>query len=387
VILERGRPPLAGVAVATAAVLYLVIRTPYLIGYKFFFDAPGLSVLQSLNREVALTSEDAKILLILLAVGSGAVLSSVGFLRRSRASLVIVVVAGFVLAWNVYGEVTFARSSHAYSNQLLENVPRPLNWIDRAVPHGAQVTYLGQSVNQSVPFGSIQLLEFWNRSLQHIWSTDDTAPGPGPTVVPDVIARDGQLRPASGVRYMLADFGITPVGRVLATKSHFGGGGATPWTLYRITPPLRLRQSVEGLFSDGWGQPETALNQYSTPGDAPSRLTITVSRIGGGQLLPATVRIRIGKLKLGSVTVGHDPIVVGGPIMGKVLVTRTLHVRKRLAHTFVFKAPPAPFRVETSVTSFVPNQVDPQSTDGRELGAETSYQVAEMKPVRKTKSR
>ena len=314
-------------------------------------------------------------------------LASVGFLRRSRASLLIALAAGFVLAWNVYGEITFSRSAHAYSNQLLGNIPRPVNWIDRAVPDGAQVYYLGQSVYQSVPFGSIQLLEFWNRSLQHVWSTDDTAPGPGATVVPDVIARDGQLRPGTGVQYLLADFGITPVGRVLQTKSHFGGGGATPWTLYQVTPPLRIRQSVEGLYSDGWGQPETALNQFSIPGDAPSRLTITVSRIGGGQLLPATVRVRIGKLELGSIYVGHAPTLVKGAIMGKVLVTRTLHVRKRLAHTFVFKAPPAPFRVETSVTPFIPNEVDPQSSDGRRLGAETSYQVTAIQPARKARAK
>ena len=45
-------------------------------------------------------------------------------------------------------------------------------------------------------------LEFWNRTVQHVWSIDGTAPGPGPTVVPEVVALDGRMEPSAGVEYM-----------------------------------------------------------------------------------------------------------------------------------------------------------------------------------------
>src|SRR5205085_4417525 len=70
-VCEHGRPRLVAIAAATAAALYLVVHTPYLIGYDFFFDAPGVSVLQALNRHVGLTPSGAKWLLIGLAVGCG----------------------------------------------------------------------------------------------------------------------------------------------------------------------------------------------------------------------------------------------------------------------------------------------------------------------------
>ena len=43
-------------------------------------------------------------------------------------------------------------------------------------------------------------------------------------------------------------------------------------------------------------------------------------------------------------------------------------------HTFVFDAPPAPFRVETSVTPF-PHDRDPTIGDPRNLGANVDYSV------------
>ena len=40
--------------------------------------------------------------------------------------------------------------------------------------------------------------------------------------------------------------------------------------------------------------------------------------------------------------------------MGKVFVTKRLHVARNLDHVFEFKAPSVPFRVETSVTPLPP---------------------------------
>jgi hypothetical protein len=370
VVLERRRPLTAAVVAATAFALYLVTTTPYEMHIYIFFDAPGLSVLESLGRTIGLTPSDAKILLIGLALASGALLAFARLFRRTTASLVLPLVAVFLLAWNAYGEITFARASHKYGNDILATLPRPLNWIDRTVPNGTEVYYLGQSLTDPNP---VLQLEFWNRSVRHVWSTDGTAPGPGPTVTPSVVSRDGQLQPGDGVQYMVADSGIRLVGRVLATKFHWGG---TPlrWALYRISPPLRLRQTEEGIYGDGWGRPKTALNQYSLPNGRQSSVRIRVSRARGGKPLPATVTVRVGQLALGSAPVLDQSVMQ--PIMGKVLFTRTLHVQRNLEHVFEFKAPKPPFRVETFVTPLPSaGNLAHDPNDRRALGAQVSYEV------------
>jgi hypothetical protein len=356
-MLERRRPALIPLLVATGLVLFLLVVTPYHLDIPVFFDAPGLAVLPALG----LTTGSATALLVVLALASAALLLFLRFASARIAVPVAAIAAGAVLAWNAYGEISFARESHKVASAQLDNVPRPLDWVDRAVPDGAHVYYLGQSIDD--PFDVLQL-EFWNRKLQHVWSTDGTAPGPGRTITPQLTARDGRLEPGAGVEYMVADSGVTPVGSVLARKMHRGGRGARTWTLLRVTPPLRLRQSIQGVYADGWGKPQTALNRFSAPSGAPSVVKVRVFRTGAARRYPATVRVTVGKLALA----GNQPV------LGPVVATKTIRVPDSLDHEFVLEAPPAPFRVETSVTPF-PHERDPRIGDPRDLGANVEYSV------------
>jgi hypothetical protein len=179
-----------------------------------------------------------------------------------------------------------------------------------------------------------------------------------------VTAPNGRLEPSAGVEYMVADYGVAPVGQVIATKIHYGARGARRWTLVHVTPPLRVRQTLEGVFHDGWGKPETALNQYSLPDSTATLVRVRVSRTGAARLYPATVKVRLGTLAVAG----------GRPSIAKVLSTQTFQVDNHLDHTFVFDAPPAPFRVETSVTPF-PHDRDPRVGDPRDLGANVEYSV------------
>jgi hypothetical protein len=360
-VFEQRRARVIAIAAAAAFALYVVTTTPYHMDIPVFFDAPGLAVLSGLGRDAGLTPTGAKIVLIVLALVFAATLAFLRAIPRRMASRLLWTAAGFVLAWNAYGEISFARAAHRYVDTTLSTVPRPLDWVDRAVPHGTQVYYVGQSIDDA---GDVLQLEFWNRTVQHVWSTDGTAPGPGPTVVPTVVAPDGRLEPGAGVQYMVADYGVSPVGQVLARKIHRGGRGARPWTLVRITPPLRVRETVEGVYPDGWGKPNTALNQYSVPNNMPSVIRVHVSRTQAARLYPATVQVRVGTLAISA----------GRPQIGAVILTRVLHVPNHLDHVFVFDAPPPPFRVETSVTPF-PHERDPAIGDPRDLGATISYSV------------
>ena len=361
IVLEQRRARLMALVGAAAFALYLVTTTPYHMDIPVFFDAPGLAVLPGLNRAVGLTPRGAEILLTLLALTSAATLVLIRFLPRVFASLLVGTAAAFVLGWNVFGEISFARESHRYARSFVDAMPRPLDWVDRAVPSGTQVYYLGQSLDDG---SDVLQLEFWNRTLQHVWSTDGTAPGPGTTVVPQVTAPDGRLEPSAGVEYMVADYGVSPAGQVIATKIHYGARGARRWALVHVTQPLRVRQTLEGVYHDGWGKPETALNQYSLPGNTPSLVRVHVSRTGAARLYPATVRVKLGTLA----------VTAGQPSIAKVLSTQTVQVRNHLDHTFVFNAARAPFRVETSVTPF-PHDRDPRAGDPRSLGANVEYSV------------
>jgi hypothetical protein len=364
-VLDRRRPSPALLLAATVFVLYLVTTTPYHMDIPVFFDAPGLAVLPGLHRTFGLTPAGAKLLLIVLTLGSAAVLLFLRFASRTAAATVAVITAALVLSWNAFGEISFAQSAHKVASSLLDKMPRPLDWVDRAVPSGAQVYYIGQSIDD--PSDVLQL-EFWNRSLQHIWSTDGTAPGPGPTVVPRLISTDGRLEPGTGVEYVVADSGVAPVGQVLEHKVHHGGFGAWTWTLLRVMPPFRLRQLIEGVYPDGWGKPLTALDQFSAANAAPRTVKVHVFRTGAARRYPATVRVTIGTLALTGAAGALQPT------MGRVVATRTLRVGNDLDHEFAFDAPPPPFRVETSVTPF-PHERDPRIGDPRDLGANIEYTV------------
>jgi hypothetical protein len=176
-----------------------------------------------------------------------------------------------------------------------------------------------------------------------VWSSDDSAPGP--PVVPDFTASDGQLEPAAGTEYMVADSGITPVGKVVARKKHFGGRGARTWTLVKITPPLRLRRTIDGVYPDGWGAPNTALNQFSFGSQAPRKIKVHVFRTGAARRYPATVRVTLGSLVLAGPTGGRKPSIQS------VITTKTIRVPNNLDHTFEFSAPPPTRSSATRATS------------------------------------
>lgn len=369
-IFDRRRAPLAAVIAATAFTLYLMVATPYRLDQRFSFEAPGLSVLQNLHREVGLTSAWATALLIMLALASTGVLILAG---RTRRPVWLAVAAAFVLAWSAWGEIAYSRASHRWMDQVVASVPRPLDWVDSAVPGGADVTYFGQSIGDP---SDILELEFWNRSIKQVWSMDGTAPGPGPTVRPSVVSPDGRLEPGKDVRYMVVDGGVSPVGQVLARKIHFGDGQSPkPWTLLRVAQPLRLRQTVDGVAGNGWGGPLTAFNVYSIPKNAPSKLRINVSRRGFDPHIPATVRVRVGKLERAAFPAGPDGTSVTLPVMGKVLFTRRLQVPHNLDHVFVFGAPKPPFRVETSITPIAQHDLNGTGSRERNLGAYIDYLV------------
>lgn len=362
--LERRLIRLWALPLATLAVLYLITATPYQMDVHFYYDAPGLGILSRANRDYAWTPEHAETVLLWMLAAATAVLLAVALLRsRPRLSLAIGAAASvLVLAWTMTAQLAAASASNSFSHEYLRNLPKPVDWVDRATER-APTLYLGQKIADA---NGLWLYEFWNRSIKRVYSLDGSAPGPGPTVTPSLKDRHGRLAGDPGYDFVLAETSIDLVGRVLDAK-----GG---WRLYRIERPLRLRSSQGGIYSDGWvGSQHPAnvvsasYNRFETPGSQPSTMLVTVSKKGWcGKNVPGKVLIQVGPLALGQ--------------QGNGVLQRATQERRWVANScqeraFRIPAPPPPFHVEVTIDgTFVPHDLDPTQSERRRLGAKVSFE-------------
>jgi hypothetical protein len=359
--LERRRLHPIALAASAVFVLVLILTTPYEMGQDLSYNAPGLAILQQGNRYLQFDPTAAKIGLVALLCFSVALLLAPRFVGRGTKWLMVAVAAA-VVAWNLTAELSFASASNRTSDRFVENIRAPFTWVDDATG-GASTLYLGQQMSDQ---NGEWLLEFWNRSIKAVWSLDGTAQGPGPFLTPDQGASNGALSHDPGYPYVVEEQGIEVVGKTVATHLHRAGGGLEPWRLVKITPPLRLRGSVTGVYSDGWMSSFSAYTRYSTEGNKAGRIRVIVSRAPWG-----------GTNVTGHVTVAIGPMVVGDdkqPHLGKTTEVKRFDIHSSEVKPVVLKAPGPRFRVEVTITpTFVPHDLDPASGDRRKLGAKVSY--------------
>ena len=364
--LERRRLNPVALALSSAFVLVLILTTPYEMGIDLSYNAPGLAILQQANRYLQLDPTDAKIGLIALLGFSIALLLAPRFIGRGATWLAVAIGAA-VIGWNLTGEIAFASGSNRFSDRFADNIRPPFSWVDD-VTGGAPTLYIGQ---QMADQNGEWLTEFWNRSIKAVWSLDGTAQGPGPFLTPDPRASDGALCSHGrcgdwGFPYVVEEQGIEIVGKTVATHLHKAGGGLEPWRLIKVAPPLRLRGSVVGVYSDGWTGGFSAYTRYSTLGDRAGRIRVVVSRVPWG-----------GPNKTGHVTVAIGRIVIGNdkqPHLGKPTKVKRFDIHSKEEIPVVLKAPGPRFRVEVTITpTFVPYLLSPDQTDRRQLGAKVTY--------------
>ncbi|MGZ4399445.1 MAG: hypothetical protein ACXVYM_01080 [Gaiellaceae bacterium] len=372
--LDRRSIRLIPLALSAGLALAILLMTPYDIGGDLQFDAPGLAILQSANRYYAWTTPDGRAaLLSLLAIGV-AVALALRFARPALAVVLAATVAVGVLGWSVTAEMAAAAGVRRHATPFYNNLPHPLNWIDRAT-HGQPVIYLGSALSNSANrTAGIFLLEFWNKSIKQVWSTDGTAPPP--EITPDYDARGVLLNSshepaATGYRYVVTDGAIDLVGTDITPNMP----GLGTLRLWRIEQPLRLQDTTTNITSDGWiGGPngrESDFLVWSTPGYRHTEVVINLSRANTCDRRTTHILVQAGAMKI----VGRQPAI------GKVIHSERARVPFRLGcaplPTFTFEAPPAPFVVRTQIwPSFVPHQIDPKrSSDQRHLTAQLSYSL------------
>jgi hypothetical protein len=352
-VLERRKLSLLALALPAALAVYLVLTTPYTLDRYPYFEAPGLSILALANRVWIWDGpkiERALLGVLLLWV----VLLATRTLARRDAlvqALGVAAVAG-VLVWSLTTEIYAARGLNTFAENLYENTPQPVDWVDRETG-GEPTLYLGQSIIDKNP---IWLLEFWNRSVKRVWSIDGSAPLP--SLSPDLAAPDGTLAPDPGVDWVVAGNGVEVVGRVAAEPR----GGMT---LFRTKPPLRLRFAQTGVYPDGWMGASAGYSQYAPEaGKNRGFAKVVLSRTGWcGKDVPGAITVKVG------------PVVVRDkqPGLGRVAQIRRDVIHSCELKTFVIPTS-VPYRVEITISpTFSPAKIDPALGDLRELGAQVGF--------------
>ena len=352
---------LVGATAVTAAIL---LGTTFPFTTPLYGDAPSLAVLTRLHSDYGWTQEGLQAFLLVLLTIS--VLALLAPRIETRVGVAVGAVALVLCAgWSLRTEVIGSRASNEISSTFVGGLPKPLDWVDRATG-GSPSVYIGQKIADP---NSVWSLEFWNRSVKRIWSTDGTAPGPGPTLTPDLTAPDGTLADDSGFHWAISDFGVDLVGRKRATMGTL--------TLVEHDGPLRLEQSLRGVFNDGWvgsSQPADSVaadySRFSTPGEQAGTVDVRVARTGWCPSdpkadVPGRVEIDVGTLELGEQKNG---------VIDQLTERRGWIVAGCADRTFAIPTPRPPFHVKVTITPpFQPNALDPSNPERRYFGAQVGF--------------
>ncbi len=345
---RRLRPlPLAA---ATGIVGWLLWSTPYHAYEHLYSDAFGLSILQWLNQKWFWTNSDLKWLLFGI-LAAGVVLALAARTRATQSVAIATAVCGAaIVAWNLTGEISAANQAVSPAKGELSRLPTPPDWIDR-ITGRSRTMFIGKSLSGSEAFWT---LEFWNQSIQDVWSVDATAPPPGPTVTPDFTGTDGAVSPQPPDDWVVAQPEIVIAGAVVEQA-----GGLS---LYRVPHPIRIVSLVSGITPDGWmveGAPSLFVRFARQP--TPGTLTISASRSAAaacGTLAPSHFTFRVSSLRIDKrqPAAGPSQRVVRTSVRSDPCEEKLLRIRAV-----------APLRVDGSVVgSFT-------AGDGRKLAAQVGY--------------
>jgi len=339
------------VAAATAFVIYVIYEQPYQLLYPYF-EAPGFAILTIPTRHWSWTIETLQ--LVLLGV---TVLSLVALAFRQRRA-VAVTAAVFCAAWMLTSEVsTTIGFDDLATNKFRPYVPAQLDWID-ATTGGQPVTYLGQEIKD--PNGLL-LTEFWNRSVQRVYSMDGTAPGPGPTNAPEIVSAHGLLANMPDFDWVVADNGVKLQAEAVRTEVLQSGN---QMTLYRRHGPWKLLDVAQQLYSDGW-VPDWSSYTYFKPGQR-GTLEVTLSRQGCNGCGAPTGHAR---LVVGTVLVSKSK----GLLIGHVQARYRRLVRNGSIQTLRIPVARTPVRVELHINTFH------TGSDPRDLGAQVNFKFVPAK--------
>jgi hypothetical protein len=354
--LVAGRARVLASVASAAGVAYLLHSTPYHNYDDFYSDAPGVTILQWLNRKWYWTTIDARRLLFGILIGAIvlAVARELSRRRRRATGLTHGVVAALgvaVVGWNLTGEIVAANASNNFSKPLRNAMPTPPNWIDNATGRSGAM-FIGEALSGSNAFWS---LEFWNQSIEYVWSVDGTAPGPGRTITPNFWDTRGTLDPQLPLDWAIAQGPVRLAGRVVENA-----GGLR---LYRLSHPIRMIDEAGGITPDGWMSSNAWFIRFGRHGAAPGTATVSLTRGAAcNDLPPPHVTIRVSALRL---TPDRQPLAGSQEALRHVVVPTSKPCATRIVR---LQATPPFLLTVTADRTFEPSQYDP-----RQLSAQVGF--------------
>jgi hypothetical protein len=356
--LERRRARPWAVVAAGVFALYLVTTTPYQLETYPYYEAHGLAILALANRIFVWPASTIENALVAITIGATGILVAFSLVRRQSRTVLVLAAAtlGVSLAWTLTTQIYAANGEQRFAERLASTLPKPANWLDD-LTGGRPAVLLGQGIGDPNPLFS---LEFWNRSLEQVWSLDATAPVVGPVVTPDLAAPDGTLAPDPHAAYAVLAGGV----RVRAAGPDREIG---EYTVVPLDGPLRLPESVTGIGEGGWMGNQSAYTRFDVPPGERGFAKVVLSRSAWcGTDVPGNVLVRIGPL---AVNEQHQPAI------GRVTATATGVINAcEQELPFVLPTPGGPFRLEVTVDpTFSPRELDPSLTDTRQLGAVPAF--------------
>jgi len=352
-LLTSGRVRLGPALAAAIGTGYLLWATPTHAYEHLYSDAFGLSILQWLNQTWYWTNGDLQFLLFAILAGGLLVAISIWSGRAQGALGAIAIgLAVATLGWNLTGEISAANQAVSPAKSELARLPSPPNWIDRA--NGQERTmFIGKALSNSEAFWT---LEFWNKSIQDVWSVDASAPKPGPTVSPNFYGTDGELDPQLPLHWVVAPPEIALVGKIVESE-----GGLN---VYRVPRPIRIRSFVSGITADGWMQDTSTYVRFA-PRRVRGTLAISISRAAAcGSTIPAAhFTFRVASLRI-------TPEPDAQPVAGRQQAVERITVPHCKANVVLHIPATAPLRVLGTATHLF------ESGDGRQLAAFVAYSFA-----------
>ncbi|MBX5474894.1 MAG: hypothetical protein IRZ20_07760 [Thermoleophilia bacterium] len=374
-VLERRRVNAVALAASGAFAFYLVsyatyhaVGSPYEMGVQLYSDALGFAILQGANRYLHLSIDEARVLLVAVALAAVVLLRAPSTrLLRGRESLagkLMAVAAAVVLAWNLTGEIAAAAGTVSISRQFADHLRRPFSWVD-AVTGGQPTLYVAEGESDHT---AAQLLEFWNRSITRVTSFDGTAGGPGPAGSPNVDPTGVLLWNEGPSRYRYAVESrpcVELAGRRVAEHHYSMANLEQTWWLVELARPNRVVATCTGISPDGWsGATDSQYLRFS--GGRGGWVKVVVSRLAwSGPSDPSPVHVLVAALRVDN----------GYPSRGRVLRQLDGTIDSGQQRVFWVRSPAERFAIQVVVDKkFVPAEVDPaRFSDTRQLGAQVSY--------------
>ncbi|HVA31921.1 MAG TPA: hypothetical protein VMU58_11695, partial [Gaiellaceae bacterium] len=266
-LLAAGAATLYALYLTAYAVYHVVGGVPYEMGVQLYSDALGFSIFQQANRYLSWTPTVARIVVLAVIAGGVLLLFAPRFLagRRGVATVSALLLSGFLLAWNLTGEIAAAAGTVSIAHDAGTTLRHPYTWVDD-LTHLRPTVYMGEGESDQNPEW---LLEFWNRSIVRVSSLDGSVLGPGPSDGPNIGSGGTvQLGDPRGYDYAIEDTcpAVLPneapwlcvdfAGTLAGSHSYAAGGRTRVWRLVRLTHPNRLRAQATGISPDGWTGPD-----------------------------------------------------------------------------------------------------------------------------------